>query len=82
MNLATSLAEAAFEYAARPALLVDGDAVTYADLEARSAAAAADLRLRGVETGDRVALMLPNGAAFVAASSASLIDRELLRSIR
>ena len=66
MNLATSLAEAAFEYAARPALLVDGDAVTYADLEARSAAAAADLRLRGVETGDRVAIMLPNGPAFVA----------------
>jgi long-chain acyl-CoA synthetase len=72
MNLATVLTAAASEYADRPALLVDGGAVSYAELETLSAAAAAGLRARGVSAGDRVALMLPNGTDFVAAFFAVL----------
>jgi long-chain acyl-CoA synthetase len=66
MNLAMLLSEAVSAHAERPALFVDGETVTYAELGARSAAAAAALRARGVEAGDRVALVLPNGPGFVA----------------
>jgi long-chain acyl-CoA synthetase len=67
VNLAALLADAVSEYADRPALLVDGESVTYADLEHHSAAVAAHLRQRGIAPGDRVALLLPNGVGFVAA---------------
>jgi long-chain acyl-CoA synthetase len=67
MNLAALLTRAAAEYAGRPALHAERQQVVYADLERRSAAAAAALQARGVGEGDRVALMLPNGPGFVAA---------------
>ncbi|HVU76818.1 MAG TPA: AMP-binding protein, partial [Gaiellaceae bacterium] len=64
MNLATILA-AGDE--ARPALFLDEAAESYGALRARTDTAAAELRARGVHEGDRVALLLPNGPAFVAA---------------
>ncbi len=46
--------------------------LTYAELEQRIAVAAANLHARGVGPGDRVALLLPNGPAVVAAFFAIL----------
>jgi len=66
MNLATVLAAQAAELGDRPALLLDDGPVGYAELEARAAAVVAELRDRGVGEEDRVALLLPNGPAFVA----------------
>lgn len=46
--------------------LVCGDReISFAALEARAASVASGLRSRGVEPGDRVAVLLPNGVAFV-----------------
>jgi glutaconate CoA-transferase subunit A len=66
MNLASVLGQAASGHADRPALLVEDEAISYGELESRAAAAAAGLRARGVARGDRVALLLPNGADYVA----------------
>lgn len=43
-----------------------GEAVSYAMVEARSAAFAAHLRLRGLKPGDRVAVMMRNSVATIA----------------
>jgi long-chain acyl-CoA synthetase len=64
MNLASLLTEAASEYAGRPALLVGDTVVSYLELESHAASVAAGLRRRGVEPGDRVGLLLPNGSSF------------------
>ena len=48
-----------------PALEVPGATVTYAELLARARTVAAALEAAGVERGDRVALALPAGVAFV-----------------
>ena len=53
--------------ASRPALVGETGRLTYAELEQRIGVAAAKLRACGVEPGDRVALLLPNGPASVAA---------------
>jgi long-chain acyl-CoA synthetase len=66
MNLALILTAAAAEHARRPALLLDDELVDYRALSARAAAAAARLAGEGVGAGDRVALTVPNGPAFVA----------------
>ncbi|HXY86729.1 MAG TPA: AMP-binding protein [Gaiellaceae bacterium] len=67
MNLARILGDAAAAHGARPALLGESGTITYAELERRAGVAAAILRERGVHTGDRVAIRLPNGSGFVAA---------------
>src|SRR4051794_22322141 len=67
MNLARILADAAAASGGRPALHVDGEAISYRELERRSAVAAGALRAAGVAPGDRVALKLANSPAFVAA---------------
>lgn len=71
MNLARILEDAATRRPNPPALLVeDGTRVVpvgYPELLLRAGACAHDLRGRGVEAGDRVALVLPNGVDFVAA---------------
>jgi long-chain acyl-CoA synthetase len=71
VNLATILDEAAARAPTRPALLLDDGGrvapVSYEELLLRAAAAAEDLRGRGVRVGDRVAVVLPNGVDFVAA---------------
>ena len=67
MNLALVLTDASRRYATHPALHHRGSARTYTELEERAASIAGSLRELGVETGDRVAVRLPNGPDFVAA---------------
>ena len=64
MNLAQIVQDAATEQPERAALRVDGETVSYAELDRRAAVAAAALDVR---PGDRVAIKLPNSTAFVAA---------------
>ena len=67
MNLAHALAERAAEDPERPALLFEGDRVSYGELDRRAAVVAGALQEAGVRTGDRVAVELPNTPAYVAA---------------
>ncbi|MGW4704624.1 long-chain-fatty-acid--CoA ligase [Streptomyces sp. NPDC004285] len=64
-NLAGFLVETAGRQPERPALRLGAQVITYAELDERSARAAALLRSEGVRPGDRVALMLPNVPEFV-----------------
>ena len=57
---------------ARPALLWNEERIEYAALDSLAARAAGALRERGVRRGDRVALILPNRPAFVAAYHGAL----------
>ena len=59
-NLALELTSTARAYGQRPALRVDKDVVTYAELEQATARVAGLLRELGVEPGDAVGVMLPN----------------------
>ena len=63
-NLARNLVEAAQEHADRPAVRLDDETLTYADLHRAAAAVAGDLLARGIEPGDRVGLVLPNIPAY------------------
>jgi len=72
VNLAALLTESARRYATQTALHYDGRSETYAALESRAARSATRLRELGVETGDRVAVRLPNGPDFVAVWFAAL----------
>lgn len=64
MNLADNLVRAARQWPGAPAIRFDQLTLTYADLDQRSARAAALLRAKGVRPGDRVGLMLPNVPQF------------------
>ncbi|MFF9038244.1 long-chain fatty acid--CoA ligase [Streptomyces sp. NPDC014892] len=64
-NLAEYLVETAQRQPGRPALRLGDQVTAYAELDERSARAAALLRAEGVRPGDRVALMLPNVPEFV-----------------
>jgi long-chain acyl-CoA synthetase len=67
-NLAQILDMAAAADGERAALICeDGRTTTYADLARRASGVAALLAERGVRAGDRVALHMPNGPAYVAA---------------
>ena len=48
-----------------PAIVIDGQRITYAQLEARSRRVAAFLTARGFRTGDRLAIFLENEIAFI-----------------
>src|SRR5437899_934629 len=48
----------------KPALICEGVMRTFAELDARATRLAHALRARGIEAGDRVAIMLPNGIEF------------------
>jgi len=66
-SLHATLEDVAGEHAARPFVIaVDGE-LSYADLDAWSRRIARGIVAAGVAPGDRVALLLPNSAAFVAA---------------
>jgi o-succinylbenzoate---CoA ligase len=67
------LARAAARRPDRVALATPGERLTYAELHARSRAAAGELAARGVRPGDRVALLLPAGADFAVALHACLL---------
>jgi long-chain acyl-CoA synthetase len=66
VNLAHVLIDGRRRHATRPALHHGGTSQTYAELDERSARVAVRLRELGVEMGDRLAVMLPNGPDFVA----------------
>ena len=61
-NLAKNLTDTTRVHAGRVAVRVDNAALTYRALDEASARVAGLLRERGLEPGDRVALMLPNVA--------------------
>jgi long-chain acyl-CoA synthetase len=67
MNLATNLTSSAVRCGERTALAFDGVERSYAELDEASAQVAGLLRMRGVEPGDRVGLMLPNVPEFACA---------------
>jgi long-chain acyl-CoA synthetase len=60
MNLAELLTTSAQRHPQRPALKLDDEQLTYAELDDLTARAAGLLRERGVQPGDRVGVMLPN----------------------
>src|SRR5438093_8083789 len=63
-----ALIDAAVQRAPEQIAVIDGDlSLTYGELARRAAGLAPWLAERGVRRGDRVALVLPNGAAFVIA---------------
>jgi long-chain acyl-CoA synthetase len=67
MNLADNLLRSAARYPDHPAVRLDDAVLTFADLDRLSGRVAALLAERGVEPGDRVAIMLPNVPEFAAA---------------
>ncbi|MBS1871524.1 MAG: o-succinylbenzoate--CoA ligase [Actinobacteria bacterium] len=74
MDLDPWLPRAAALRPEHPALIDrDGRVTSYAELHAAALDAAAVLQARGVEVGDRVAIALPAGAAFLAALHATLM---------
>src|SRR5438270_12526183 len=67
MNLATLLTDTTQAHGDRTALKLDDLEVSYAQLDELSARAAALLREKGIEPGDRVGVMLPNVPPFAVA---------------
>ncbi|TJZ79699.1 long-chain fatty acid--CoA ligase [Rhodococcus oryzae] len=60
LNLSMLLEDSARRYPDRAALVLDGERLTYAELDARANQVANLLSSRGIEPGDRVALSCPN----------------------
>lgn len=67
-----SLDRTAGRLPSKPALICDGERITYADLAARVGQLARLLRARGVGRGDRVALFFDNGPEMVVGVYATL----------
>ena len=65
-NLALNLTRTAEQHPERPAIRLDTDVLTYAELDSAVDAVAAILRGKGITAGARVAIMLPNVPAFAA----------------
>ncbi|MDO5492986.1 MAG: AMP-binding protein [Nesterenkonia sp.] len=66
-NLAMVLTESAARHPERPAVLDDGRAWTFSELDRRADAFADSLQSDGIRPGDAVGLQMANGAAFVIA---------------
>ena len=66
-NFARRLEATAHRFPDKPALVWDGGALTFAELETRARALADTLTARGVKAGDRVALSIGNEWAFAVA---------------
>src|SRR4029078_2791764 len=67
MNIARALEKAARHRPDQPAILFEGERLTYRELERAAGRTAHGLARRGVAAGDRVALFLPNIPAFAIA---------------
>src|SRR4051794_12735893 len=65
-NLAANLKSSARRHADRPAIRLDDEVLTYADLWELSGRIVGWLRRQGIQPGDRVGVMLPNVTAFPA----------------
>ncbi len=72
MNIAEHVARIARERPHHPALIFEGQSLSYATLEQCASALADAMARAGVKTGDRIALYLPNIPAFALAYLASL----------
>jgi long-chain acyl-CoA synthetase len=72
VTLAALLADAAAAHGDGPALAHGGARISYRELDAAAARAAGALSARGVARGDRVAFVLPNDPASVAAYHGAL----------
>ena len=67
MNVGAFLTKAARLYPAKTAVAEDGVEIRYDEMNARAAAFAAGLRLRGCAPGDRAVLFMPNRADYLVA---------------
>jgi long-chain acyl-CoA synthetase len=67
LNLAVMLRESALAKPQKPAVILDDFKIPYAAVEAASNQVAANLRAAGLQSGERVGLMLPNVPQFVIA---------------
>ncbi|MDJ0865030.1 MAG: long-chain fatty acid--CoA ligase [Myxococcota bacterium] len=67
LNLGTILQASAAERPRHPALKLDHTVYTYAELDRAARGVAASLRARGIASGDRVALLVPNVPEFTIA---------------
>ena len=74
-NLASFLTDSAEQHGERTALKLDDAEVTYEQLDEASARAAALLKSKGFEEGDRVGIMLPNVPYFAVAPPRGLLAR-------
>jgi long-chain acyl-CoA synthetase len=72
VNIAEALRNSARREPGRPAIVFEGSAISYADLDQQVDRAAAALRSLGVTSGDRVALVLPNVPSFAIGYFATL----------
>ena len=72
MTLATLLADAAERSPGAPAIAFEGERLDYAALAELADRAAGGLEAQGVAAGDHVAIVLPNGPAFIAAFHGAL----------
>lgn len=72
MTLTDAFADSLDRFADRVAIRVDGNTYTYRELDERSNAVANALVARGIEPGDRVALMMSNCLGYVIADLALL----------
>ena len=64
LNLGTILQASAADFPEKIALIIDDEEVTYGELHQQSLRLAHALRTRGLNPGDHVAVMLPNGIQF------------------
>lgn len=64
-NLATDLRRSAMQYPGKPALIFEGHATTYGELENRTNAIAWQLRSLGIKKSDKVGVLFPNHPEFV-----------------
>ena len=72
MNIAHHVQRAARWFPEHPAILFEGSALSYRELDARATRVASALAAHGVGRGDRVALYLPNVPAFAVCYTAIL----------
>lgn len=72
MTLTDAIVDSLDRFADRVAIRIDGESYTYRELDERSNAVANALVARGVEPGDRVALMMSNCLGYVIADLALL----------
>lgn len=72
MTLTEAISDSLVRFKERVAVEVDGEAYTYGELDERSNAVANALVDRGIEPGDRVALMMSNCLGYVIADLALL----------
>jgi len=72
LSVASILSESAVRHADRPALHFAGSTITYRDLWTQTRAYAGALRDRGIRSGSRVAMMVPNVPDFMRVYYAAL----------